>query len=629
MIGLSLNSVVKYFGANLTLKNITFEVQQGERVGLVGRNGCGKSTILKIISGIEKADSGNIAIRRGAVIGYLEQMPKYDEGCTVNEVINLAFSHLENMEQQMLELEKKMEAYEGAELERVLKQYSDIQQKYETAGGYGKQEKFSKVCEGLKFDESFLRKVFSMLSGGEKTTVILGKILLENPDILLLDEPTNHLDMEALEWLEEYLKEYKGTVIIVSHDRYFLDSVVSKIIEVEDLESTTYKGNYSAYVKEKEENMLLQFANYKEQQKKINDMEEAIKSLRDWAIRADNKKFFRRAASMQKRLDKMDKVDRPNLEKQNMRLNFITNGRSGGEVIKVEGASKSFEDKVLFEDGEFLIRYKERSALIGPNGCGKSTLLKLLLKEEAIDKGTVELGANVKAAYLPQNITFEDEDMTVLECFRADIEILEGKAREYLSKFMFFGESVFKKVGNLSGGEKTRLKLSKLLYEDINLLILDEPTNHLDIDSIETLEEALEDFEGTIFFISHDRYFINKISDRIIELENKKFNNYLGNYDYYKIKKKESKQGEKEDKIIKKEKVQRTKNARPLEETKKKEADRIKLEEDIAKLEEEIREIDNKMNALAADYEELNKCYSRKEQLQNELEKVMEEWIKY
>lgn len=627
MIELSLNNVVKYFGANLILNNISFEIQQGERVGIVGRNGSGKSTILKLISGNEKLDSGNIAIRRTASIGYLEQLPQYEEGSTVYSILNLAFNDLDKIENEMLILEKKMENAEGQNLEKVLKQYSEMQQRYETAGGYSKREKLSKVCEGLKFEDSFLKSQFSILSGGEKTTVMLGKILLQNPDILLLDEPTNHLDVESLEWLEEYLKEYKGTVIIVSHDRYFLDSLALKIIEIEEHESVTYQGNYSQYIKQKEENMLLQFENYKEQQKKINAMEEAIKNLRDWAIRADNNKFFRRAASMEKRLEKMDKVDKPLLEKQNMKINFINSGRSGGEVIKVEAAAKKFGDKVLFENGEFLIRYKERVALIGANGSGKSTMLKLLLKTEELDRGIVELGASVKLAYLPQNIIFNNEEMTVLECFRDNIEILEGKGREYLSKFMFFGESVFKKVNTLSGGEKTRLMLSKLLYEDINLLILDEPTNHLDIDSIETLEEALEEFQGTIFFISHDRYFVNKISDRVIALEDKKFNSYLGNYDYYKLKKKEKIKLEKENTDLKKERIKREKPIRSEEEARKKEAKRNKLEETVSVLEAEIKELEEKMNTLGSNYEEVNKCFSRKEELQKELEEAMNEWI--
>lgn len=567
MIELSLNAVEKYFGANLILRNITFEIQTGERVGLVGRNGSGKSTILKLISGLESIDKGNIAIKKGAIIGYLEQISSYNEEYTVNEVLNLAFNDLIQIEEEMIKLEKKMKVLDEAELDKILKLYSSMQEQYEIRGGYEKEEKLSRICNGLKFSDEFLNKHFTLLSGGEKTTVMLGKILLENPDILLLDEPTNHLDMDSLDWLENYLKEYKGAVVIVSHDRYFLDSAVSKIVEIENLESKTYIGNYSDFIRQKEENITLELESFKEKQKKVDAMENSIKTLRDWANRSGNEKFYRRAASMQKRLDKMEKVDRPNTEKQNMKLNLKSSDRSGEETIKLEGVCKSFYDKELFYDANLLVNYGERVALIGSNGSGKSTMIKILLGEESADQGNIQLGANAKVAYLPQNISFKDETQTVLQYFREDIEILEGKAREYLSKFMFYGESVFKKVGSLSGGEKTRLKLSKLLYEDINLLILDEPTNHLDIDSIETLEEALMDFKGTIFFISHDRYFINKICNKVVALENKRLTSYIGNYDYYKVKKTELIEKMEEAKV----KEEKPKKVKAADETKKKE----------------------------------------------------------
>ncbi|WP_097027029.1 ribosomal protection-like ABC-F family protein [Clostridium peptidivorans] len=623
MIELSLNEVMKYFGANLILSNITFEIHQGERVGLVGRNGSGKSTVLKLISGLEPIDKGDMAIRKGTKIGYLEQIPNYKDGYTTRKVLNLAFKDLMEIEENMINLEKKMRNLENEELDKILKLYSNMQQRYEIMGGYEKEEKLSKICNGLKFTNEFLNKQFSLLSGGEKTTVMLGKILLENPNILLLDEPTNHLDMDSLDWLESYLKEYKGTVLIVSHDRYFLDSVVSKIVEIEDLESKTYMGNYSDFLRQKEENIKLELEAYKEQQKKVGAMENSIKTLRDWANRSGNEKFFRRAASMQKRLDKIEKVDKPNTQKQNMKLNLINSERSGGEAVKIEGACKSFDDKILFHNANLLVAYGERVALIGANGSGKSTIMKVLLREEGVSKGKVELGANVKAAYLPQNIIFKDEAQTVIQYFRDDIDILEGKAREYLSKFMFFGESVFKKVKSLSGGEKTRLKLSKLLYEDINLLILDEPTNHLDIDSIEILEDALIDFKGTIFFISHDRYFINKICNRIVALENKQLSSYMGNYDYYKIKRSELKERQEEIKEKKPKKI------REINEVKKKEIETKKIEKKINKLEQEISEVDIKINSLCSDYIELSKYASQKVILEKELEGLMEEWIKY
>ena len=630
--------------ATLVLKNINFQVYSGEKVGIVGVNGSGKTTVLKLIAGILPMDycvgypgatspgydEGFINKPSGATCAYLEQIPQYENGIKVIDVLKMAFSEVYEIEEKMHKLEDEMKVLKGEELERSLKQYSRLVQSYEVKGGYNTEEKLAKICTGLKFTQNFLDKEFNLLSGGEKTTVILGKLLMDNPDILLLDEPTNHLDMDSIEWLERYLNNYDGIVIIVSHDRYFLDDVVSKIIEIEDMESKTYKGNYSSYVKQKEEKLLEQMHNYKEQQKEIKSMESTIKDLRDWAIRADNSKFFKRAASMEKRLERMksnEDAQKPKIENKTMKLNFKNSERSGEETIKAKGLCKSYIDKVIFNEADLLINFKERVALVGPNGSGKTTFLKMLLGEEAPDKGTVELGANVKVGYLPQVITFDNEEYTVIQAFRDDISILEGQAREYLSKFMFFGNSVFKKVKALSGGERIRLKLSMLLYEDINLLILDEPTNHLDIDSIETLEEALEEFKGTIFFISHDRYFINKIGERIIVIEDNKFKSYLGNYDYYKEIQDRVKL-EKEINDLQKEKViKKEKKKKEIDEVKKRENEIKKLEIKIQKLEKELEGIELTMSNLELNYEELNELFSKKEELSEELEKVMEEWI--
>lgn len=644
MFELSLVNVKKYMEATLVLKNINFQVYSGEKVGIVGVNGSGKTTVLKLIAGILPMDycvgypgatspgydEGFINKPSGATCAYLEQIPQYENGIKVIDVLKMAFSEVYEIEEKMHKLEDEMKVLKGEELERSLKQYSRLVQSYEVKGGYNTEEKLAKICTGLKFTQNFLDKEFNLLSGGEKTTVILGKLLMDNPDILLLDEPTNHLDMDSIEWLERYLNNYDGIVIIVSHDRYFLDNVVSKIIEIEDMESKTYKGNYSSYVKQKEEKLLEQMHKYKEQQKEIKSMESTIKDLRDWAIRADNSKFFKRAASMEKRLERMksnEDAQKPKIENKTMKLNFKNSERSGEETIKAKGLCKSYIDKVIFNEADLLINFKERVALVGPNGSGKTTFLKMLLGEEAPDKGTVELGDNVKVGYLPQVITFDNEEYTVIQAFRDDISILEGQAREYLSKFMFFGNSVFKKVKALSGGERIRLKLSMLLYEDINLLILDEPTNHLDIDSIETLEEALEEFKGTIFFISHDRYFINKIGERIIAIEDNKFKSYLGNYDYYKEIQDRVKL-EKEINDLQKEKViKKEKKKKEIDEVKKRENEIKKLEIKIKKLEKELEGIELTMSNLELNYEELNELFSKKEELSEELEKVMEEWI--
>ena len=621
MIELALNNVAKYFGATEVLSDITFEIQESEKVGMVGGNGSGKSTILKIIAGMEQADKGEIMLKKGSTLGYLDQIPIYPEGYTGRDVLNVAFKDVDIIEEEMKILEGKMVELTENELEKALIQYSKLQQRYEIAGGYEKAEKLSKVCIGMNFPPRFLEQSFDTLSGGEKTTIILGKILLENPNLLLLDEPTNHLDVKTVEWLEEYLKSYKGMVLIVSHDRYFLDRVVTKIVEIEDMESDTYIGNYTEYVKEKENRLVLEFEAYQEQEKKIKAMEKAIKELRDWAIRADNNKFFRRAASMQKRLDKIQKLDKPILERQNMKLNIQNTERSGGDVIKVTSLVKGFENKKLFDEADLLIRFGEKVALIGGNGTGKTTLIKILLGEETVESGAAVLGSNIKSGYLPQQVVFEDEELTVLDCFRDGITISEGKAREYLAKFLFMGNSVFKKVKSLSGGEKSRLKLSRLLFEDINLLILDEPTNHLDIDSIETLEDTLLLFKGTILFISHDRYFINKISSKIIALENQKFTNFLGNYEYYREKRDENKQVEEVKPKLKKEKPERLQD-----EDKKREIKRLKLEENISTLEEELKIIEEKMISIGDDYEGLQKCLEEETIIKKNLEDLMEEW---
>ncbi|WP_216830274.1 ribosomal protection-like ABC-F family protein [Alkalihalobacterium elongatum] len=637
MLELSLNGVKKYMGANLILKNITFHIYEGEKVGVIGANGSGKSTILKLIAGIEKLncyagltsnlgyDEGWISVPKSATKAYLEQIPEYPSELRVIDILHLAFEEVHLIENELRQLEKKMRALEGAELEKVMKRYSELMQLYEFKGGYEVEEKLNKVCKGLKFTDSLLNKEFRFLSGGEKTIVGLGKILIENPDILLLDEPTNHLDMDSVEWLENYLNSYKGIVILVSHDRYFLDKVVTKIIEIEDMECEVYKGNYSTFTKEKEERMLLQFEDFKEQQKQIKAMEKSIKDLRDWAQRADNNKFFKRAASIQKKLEKMDRISKPKFVKQNMKLDLKVNERSGEETIKACDLSKNYADKVLFQNANLLIRYGERSALIGPNGSGKTTFLKLLLGEESPDLGTVELGANVMPAYLPQKIIFNNEEQTVLECFRENFYILEGKAREYLSKFMFYGSSVFKKVKHLSGGERIRLKLSMLLYNDVNLLILDEPTNHLDIESIETFEEALEHFGGTIFIISHDRYFINKICDQVVAVENKNFKSYLGNYEYYKTEKvkfnlKTSKEiAVKTDKVI---------LAKSDDKEIKKRHEIAECENKIEELEKEIAQIDSIMLKQGLAYEDLNELYLKKANLSNQLNRYMDLWLK-
>ncbi|MCA1055823.1 ABC-F family ATP-binding cassette domain-containing protein [Rossellomorea aquimaris] len=631
MLELSLNGVRKYMDATLVLENITFEVFTGEKVGIVGANGSGKSTILKLIAGVEPMnyypgypqtssfgyDEGFVNTPKEATIAYLEQAPRFPGGLKVIDVLNLAFEEVQSIEDKMRELEGNMKSLKGEALERCLDEYSKHTQLYETKGGYETSEKLARVCTGLKFHDGFLNRQFDFLSGGEKTTVMLGKLLIDAPDILLLDEPTNHLDMESIEWLQDFLKTYKGIVLVVSHDRYFLDHVVMKIVEIEDMQSKTYKGNYSSFVSQKDENLRIQFEQFREQQKKIGHMQKQVSNLREWALRADNNKFFRRAASIQKKLDKLDRIDRPVFEKTNMRLNFNATDRSGTETIKAMGLSKRYGDRVIFEDADMMVHFGERVGLIGANGSGKTTFLKMLLEEERGDAGVVTLGANVRCAYLPQKIDFHDEELTVLETFREDISIFEGKAREYLAKFMFWKGTVFKKVKQLSGGERIRLKLAILLHQDINLLILDEPTNHLDIDSIETLEEALEDFKGTIFFISHDRYFMNKMSDRVIAVENHGFKNYAGGYDEYRRVMAKRALQEKEVPIkLKKQREQR----------KDGKGEETVLLAQIEALESELKRLDAGL-AAGTEYEKLSLLYGKKQVVSKELDAVIEKWM--
>ncbi|WP_042150098.1 ribosomal protection-like ABC-F family protein [Paucisalibacillus sp. EB02] len=640
MLELKLNGIKKYMDATLVLEDVSLEAYDGDKIGIVGVNGSGKSTILKVIAGIEQMnyypgypqttsygyDEGLIhVLPRGATSAYLEQVPDYPHGLKVMDNLNLAFEEIDAIEKQMREQEEQMKKVEGSTLEKALNKYSSLVHLYEVKGGYERDEKLSKVCTGLKFDESFLQRDFDYLSGGEKTTVILGKLLIHNPNILLLDEPTNHLDMDSIEWLENYLKNYKGIVLIVSHDRYFLDHVATKIVEIEDMESTSYKGNYSSFVEQKEENLRIQLEQYREQQKKINTMEKQVKDLRDWAIRADNNKFFRRAASIQKRLSKMERLDKPVLERKNMRLTMSESERSGKETIKATDLTKSYGERLLFRDAGVMVHYGERVGLIGPNGSGKTTFLKMLLGEEHPDKGKIELGSNVKVAYLPQKISFNNEELMLIEVFREDISIVEGKAREYLSKFMFYQSSVFKKVKYLSGGERIRLKLAILLYDEVNLLILDEPTNHLDIDSIETLEEALEDFQGTIFFISHDRYFINKMSNRIIAVEDFSLNSYLGNYDYYRHEKEKFRQEQESNALV----TEAKKQIKPVKAAseKKQSINQARLLEKIESLEKELEALDEAMEVANIDYNELNNLHNRKVELSEELEVATDLWL--
>ncbi|MBC1359398.1 ribosomal protection-like ABC-F family protein [Listeria booriae] len=526
----ALNNVTKRFTGDLILEKISLQVEEGERIGLIGRNGEGKSTILKIIARLETVDDGIVSVKRSATVGLLNQMPNVSGNAIVRDYLRTAFADVLALQAELTELEQRMTTDMS---ERLLAQYGEKQARFIDLGGYNLDTNMDKILHGLGISH-LAEKFWEQLSGGERTKVSLAKMLLEEPDLLLLDEPTNHLDLQAVDWLTQFLRAYKGTVLVVSHDRYFLDEVVQKIVELENKELITYHTNFSGYLVEREERLLKEFRDYKDQQKKIKKMQQAIKRLRQWAMEANppNDALFRRAKNMEKALARIDVLKKPALEQKNMRLEFEESKRSGEDVVIFDAVWKQFGDRVLFDGLDCHIRQKERVAIVGNNGAGKSTFLKMVLGEVAPDVGTVHVGPSVDIAYLSQHMDVGDENQTVLEAFRDKVAVVEGDARHMLATFLFYGEMVFRKVANLSGGERMRLSLAQFMNQPVNTLLLDEPTNHLDIASREVLEEALRNFEGTIITISHDRFFMNQICDRTLWLENGEIVSYGGNYSY-------------------------------------------------------------------------------------------------
>ncbi|MDN3018669.1 ABC-F type ribosomal protection protein [Neobacillus drentensis] len=537
MIVCSVNHIAKSFGGNMIFKDLSLEVHEGSRIGLVGRNGSGKTTLLKLLAQQESVDEGVIHWKKALKIGYLAQIPDFGD-LNVKEVLKTAFEQLTKTEAKLKQLELEMGQVMAPEkLQGLIEQYGMLQDDFILNGGYEMDAQMDRVANGLNIAD-FLVKPFSLLSGGEKTKVGLGLSLLKNPELLLLDEPTNHLDLMAIEWLGSFLKAYKGTIILISHDRYFLDEVVNKVFEMEDGEIDLYHTNFSNYVKEKEERLLREFQEYQEQQKKIKKMKEAIKRLRDWANRSNppSAALHRRATNMQRALDRIEKLERPKMEVKKMGIDFEANDRSGKDVIILENVSKSYGSRKLFDNVNMLVQYKDRTAIVGENGTGKSTVLKMILQECEADNGVVKVGSNVKIGYLSQHVFADLGEDQLIDVFRSEVKVNEGEARHILARFLFFGPAVFRKVNQLSGGERMRLRLAQLMYQDINLLILDEPTNHLDIDSCEVLEEALEQFNGTILAVSHDRYFLNKLFNKIYWLQNGTVHFFDGNYDWAKEK---------------------------------------------------------------------------------------------
>lgn len=538
MIEIELNKIKKNYGLKNILDGFSLELKTGERVALIGQNGSGKSTILKIIAKQESVDSGTINIRNGAKIGILNQIYENEkEDISVEKFLYKSFEEILKVEKKLNKLETQMSTEVDADkLEKIINEYGRMQERFSLMGGYEIQERFNKICSRFYINKELLKQSYNLLSGGEKTRVNLAKLLLTQPEILLLDEPTNHLDIHSLEFLEELILKYKGTVLIVSHDRYFLDKVINKTVLLENGKENIYYGNYSYFLKEDERRTLAQFENYKNQQKQIEKMKESILTLRKFGDLAGNEMFFKRAKNIEKRLEKMEIIDRVDLNKKSLDLKFNIKKRSGNDVLKLENVEKKFDQKVIFKDANLTLNYGEKVALIGKNGSGKSTLIKMILGQDTNFQGELKLGTSIKIGYISQNIIFEDNEKTVLDYFLEGNNLSETEARSKLAKYGFRQENAFKRIGKLSGREKVRIILMKLIQKDINFLILDEPTNHIDIDTREILEEALKEYKGTALFVSHDRFFINAIANRVLNIEDYKIKSYYGNYDDFTMK---------------------------------------------------------------------------------------------
>lgn len=541
----NLNNVSKYYGITEVLNGFSLFVTEGERVALIGPNGCGKTTVFKIITGMEPYSEGILSIKRGTEIGYLSQMPDMNPELSLFEELKLIYQDLIEMEERLRELENKIAELgsridSNNNLEKLMREYSDLQDIFEINGGYQYESKIRQIAYGMGFSEKELqnKKVIN-LSGGEKTRLGLVKLLLTEPDLLLLDEPTNHLDLPSIQWLEKYLNDYRGTVIIISHDRYFLDQVINRIVELKNGREEVYYGNYSYYLEERKKRYEQLKKEYENQQKKIKEMEEAIKRLHQWGQQGDNEKFFKRAKSMQKSLDKIERLDKPILDGKQMGLGLTIDKRSGNEVLHVENLCKRFKDQEVLKNLNMDIYWQDNLALIGRNGTGKTTLIKIILNTLTADSGIAKIGANVRLGYYSQEFEGFNVDDDLVTALRRECYMSTEEARNALAAFLFTEDEVFKTVKTLSGGEKSRLRLLQLMNGDYNFLILDEPTNHLDLPSREVLEESLKEYPGTILVVSHDRYFLNKVVKYIYELEEGKLNKYYGDYSYYNEKKQE------------------------------------------------------------------------------------------
>lgn len=630
---LNATNISKSFGSNEIIKDANFLVNEHEKVAIVGVNGAGKTTLLKILTGEEHADSGNVILAKDAKLGYLRQINNVDSTLSIIDELYTVIEHILNMEKRMLEMQEQMQHLSGEELEELYSSYTALTHSYELMDGYAAKSKVIGILKGLGFDENDFDRKINTLSGGQKTRVFLAKLLLEEPDIILLDEPTNHLDLRSIEWLESYLLNYKGAVIIVSHDRYFLDKIVSKVIDIENAEVQMYSGNYSDFSAKKQMLLDAKMKEYLNQQQEIKHQEAVITKLKQF----NREKSIKRAESRQKQLEKIERVEAPKTHIENMRLSLDISKESGKDVLTVHNLSKSFDEKHLFSNINFEIKRGERVAIIGDNGTGKTTLLKIINGLLTPDTGEVIYGSNVSIAYYDQEHQVLHMDKTLFdEISDTYPEMNNTQIRNILAAFLFTGEDVYKKIGDLSGGERGRVSLVKLMLSKANFLLLDEPTNHLDILSKDVLESALNSFPGTICYVSHDRYFINKTATRILDLTGNRLLNYIGNYDYY-IEKREAVEGAAnlsnnniEEKLteISDSKQEWIENKTAQAQKKKITNALNKCEKEIDKLEEKLALIDEEFAnpEISSNVGKLMELQKEKTALEEKLEKLMNEW---
>lgn len=633
MIVLSCNNLNKSFGIDTILENISFTVNEGDKVGIIGVNGTGKTTLFKVLSGIYGYDSGDIYLGKGVEIGYLEQNTNFQSDKTIYEEVLEVFSDLMEMEKYIRNLEIKISEEssnpQSKELDKLMNEYSHKLELFSELNGYGYKSEVKGILKGLGFSDEDMQTPINILSGGEKTRVLLSKLLLKNPSLLLLDEPTNHLDSDAIEWLEVFLKQYKGTVIIISHDRYFLDQVVNRVFEIHNKRLKTYNGNYSKFIELSKVEKELEVKKYEDQQKEIKKQEESIERLKAYG----REKHLKRARSKEKMLDKVDVLDKPDVFRKKASIQFNPAVSSGNDVLEVKDLSMGYGERILFKDINFNIYRGEKVALIGANGIGKSTLFKIIMNEIVPLTGNTKLGTNVHVDYFHQEQKTLNLDNTIIdEIWNDHPNLNQTTLRNMLGSFLFEDEEVFKKISTLSGGERARVAILKLILSNSNFLLLDEPTNHLDIDSKEVLEEALLNYTGTLFTISHDRYFLNTVVDKILVLDSEGITEYLGNYDYYMEKKKQALEMNTVEAVEEKTKTQlkdeKRKEREQREIEKKARVRRQNIEKEIEEIEAKIEELDLLMcqEDVYSNPEKSKEVSQNKSNLEENLNNLYEEW---